>query len=165
MKTLLTLFATLAFLGWTSMVRADHTEFVQKAAVGGMAEVKMGQIASQQGENADVRKFGQRMVTDHTKAGLELMQIAAKKNIAIPRELDKKHADMVSKFQASKGADFDKAYMSHMVKDHEEDVALFEKEAKNGTDPDVKAFAAKSLPTLKEHLQMAKDIAAKVGAK
>lgn len=127
--------------------------FIMEAAKGGMSEVEMGKMAAQKGKSAEVKNFGNHMVTDHGKANSELMAIAKKKGIAVNVKADK--AKM-------KDADFDKEYAKAMVKDHEKDVAAFEKEAKSGEDPEVKAFAKKTLPTLRQHLKMAKDMEAKV---
>jgi putative membrane protein len=133
---------------------ADKT-FVEKAAIGGMAEVELGNLAQQKAASEDVKKFGARMVQDHSKANDELKQIASTKGVQLPSSLDKKHQSDMDRLQKMSGADFDKAYMSHMVDDHKEDVAEFKKEASGGRDSDVKGFASKTLPTLEEHLKMA----------
>ena len=133
---------------------ADKT-FVEKAAVGGMAEVQLGNLAQQKAASDQVKQFAARMVTDHTKANDELKQIASTKGVQLPSSLDKKHQSDMDRLQKMSGADFDKAYMSHMVDDHKQDVAEFKKEASSGHDSDVKSFASKTLPTLEEHLKMA----------
>ena len=133
---------------------ADKT-FVEKAAVGGMAEVQLGNLAQQKAASDQVKQFAARMVTDHTKANDELKRIASKKGVQLPSSLDKKHQSDMDRLQKMSGADFDKAYMSHMVDDHKQDVAEFKKEASSGHDSDVKSFASKTLPTLEEHLKMA----------
>jgi len=134
-------------------------KFIKHATSGGMLEAKLGQLAVDQAQSDAVRKFGQRMLDDHGKANKELLAILEKKGITVSKDLMKEHQDAWTKFSKMKGADFDQAYAKHMVKDHEEDVELFENEAKNGKDEDLKAFAAKTLPTIKEHLRMAKVIA------
>jgi len=118
----------------------------------------MGQLAVRRATSADVKQFGQRMVTDHTQANQELMKMAMKEGLSVPRELDQMHRDAIDKLSQLQGAEFDRAYMNHMLKDHEEGVALFEKEMRNGKDAGLKAFAEKTLPTLKQHLQMARTI-------
>ena len=146
---------------------ADKT-FVEKAAVGGMAEVQLGNLAQQKAANDQVKQFAARMVTDHTKANDELKQIASTKGVQLPSALDKKHQSDMDRLQKMSGADFDKAYMSHMVDDHKHDVADFKKEANSGNDSDIKGFASKTLPTLEEHLQLAQttnDAVKKSGAK
>jgi putative membrane protein len=137
-------------------------QFVDKAAVGGMAEVKMGQLATQKASSPDVKAFGQQMVDDHGKANQELKDLASKKGITLPTDLDAKHQATYDRLSKLSGAAFDKAYMHEMVTDHHEDVNEFRKESKTGSDPDVKAWAAKTLPTLEHHLQMAESTDAKV---
>ena len=137
-------------------------KFIMNAAAGGLYEVEAGKLATQKASSEDVKKFGQRMVDDHSKANDELMQLANTKGVTPPKEIDKKHKGELDKL--SKASNFDKTYMEMMVKDHEKDVSEFRKEAKDGKDPDVKAWAAKTVPTLEEHLNMAKGMTKKGGA-
>ena len=154
----------------TCALRADdakvdaESKFLKEAASGGMLEVKLGELAVQQAQNPEVRRFGQRMVTDHTKACKELTSLADKNGITLSKTLNSKHEAVLTKFKDMKGADFDRAYMANMVKDHEEDVADFTKESKNAQSDQVRDFATKTLPTLQEHLRLARTVAAKVGA-
>lgn len=130
-------------------------KFVEAAAQGGLAEVAMGEMAQKRGTHAQVKAFGVRMVNDHTKANGELKRVASTKGVALPTRLDKEqqeHADALGKLS---GADFDRAYMEHMVDDHKKDVSNFETAAKSAKDADVKSFAARTLPTLKTHLELA----------
>jgi putative membrane protein len=150
---------------WTCSSAKDSFKFARKAAQGGMAEVEMGKVAVQHGGDAAVKEFGQRMVIDHTRANEELKAIAGSKNIQLPTGLNSDQKSEMDKLSKLSGAEFDREYMSAMVKDHEEDVEDFQTQAKDGTAPDIKAFAAKTLPTLQSHLQMAHDTAKKVGAK
>ena len=124
--------------------------------MGGMMEVELGRLAAQQGMSEAVKQFGQRMVDDHTKANSELMTLASSKGITLPTALDEKHQKDVTKLSGLSGADFDRAYMKMMVNDHNKDVKNFEKQSTRGADADLKAFAGKTLPTLQEHLQMAR---------
>jgi len=135
---------------------SDDRAFVMEAAMGGMMEVELGRVAAQQGTSDAVKQFGQRMVDDHSKANDELKQVATTKGLTLPAELDEKHKNDLAKMSKLTGAEFDKAYSKAMLSDHNKDVAAFEKQSKKGTDPDIKAFAAKTLPTLQEHLQLAK---------
>jgi len=141
----------------------DH-EFIMKAAKGGMAEVNLGNLAQQNGGSDAVKKFGNRMVTDHSQANDQLRQIAQQEGITLPTNVDSKDERLTKMLQSKQGADFDKAYIRDMVKDHEADVAEFRNEAANGKDPQVKAWAQKTLPTLEQHLEMAKQVAGQVGA-
>jgi putative membrane protein len=138
--------------------------FVKKAAEGGMAEVDLGNVAKQNGSNDAVKQFGDRMVTDHGKANDELKSLAQQKSWTLPTEpkaADKSNKDRLSKMN---GAAFDKAYMRDMVMDHQKDVKEFQKCASSCSDPDLKAWAQKTVPTLQDHLKMAQDAAKQVGA-
>src|SRR4030095_3984791 len=133
-------------------------DFVMEAAMGGMMEVELGRWAAQKVTSDAVKQFGRRMVDDHSKANTELMSLASSKGITLPTALDEKHQANVTKLLRLSGADFDREYAKMMANDHKKDVAAFEKQSTKGADPDIKAFASKSLPTLQEHLQMAKGL-------
>ena len=152
-----------ALLAWAcAKGEATAEDFTKEAAQGGMAEVQLGKLAAERAGSAAVKLFGQRMVEDHTKANLELNQLAARKNIALPQALSSKHQATLDKLSKLAGADFDKAYVEAMVEDHEEDVEAFQAQSEKGADPEVRAFAAKTLPTLRDHLSMIKDIQSKL---
>jgi putative membrane protein len=137
-----------------SSLSTNDRDFMKKAAEGGMAEVEMGRMAEQQGKSAEVKAFGKRMETDHSKANSELMAIASRKGVKLPSHAPKK--------EKMHGDNFDKQYISDMVKDHEKDLAEFQREASNGSDPDVKAFAAKTAKVIQKHLELAKADQAKL---
>ena len=151
----LTLAAGLACGSAFAATAATDTGFVQKAAMGGIAEVEAGKLAQDKGASADVKQFGARMVADHGKANDELKSIASGKSIAVPADTDARHKKAKAMLEAKAGTSFDAAYKAQMVADHKETIALFEKEAKSGKDAELKAFAAKMLPDLKDHLKMA----------
>src|SRR4051794_23439254 len=131
--------------------------FAKEAAMGGMAEVELGNLAQQNAQNDDVKQFGARMVQDHTAANQKLMQILADKDVSVPQQLDEKHRRTLDKLSKMRGAEFDRAYMRDMVQDHEKDVKQFRQEAQKASDPDIKGFAQQTLPVLEQHLQMAHD--------
>lgn len=145
----------------TSGVKSVN-DFMTEAAQGGMAEVELSRMAQTKAQNADVKKFAQKMVQDHTNANNELKGVATKKTVTLPTDVGAMHKAAMDKLKGMSGADFDKEYVAEMVKDHEKDVADFQKQADGATDADVKAFAAKTLPTLKMHLEMIKDIQGKM---
>jgi putative membrane protein len=153
--------AGLAYAAVVSAASPDSA-FVKEAAAGGMAEVEMGKLAQEKAGNDQVKQFGSRMVQDHSKANDELKQVAGATSVELPAGPDAKAQAEMKKMQSLSGAAFDKHYMDHMVADHKQDIAAFEKEAKSGKDPEVKAFAEKTLPTLKEHLQLAQQAQAAV---
>jgi putative membrane protein len=142
---------------------AAATGFITKAAEGGKAEVDLGNLASSKASSPDVKSFAQMMVTDHTKANDELMSIAKTKNVTLSTDLNSKDKSTRDKLDKLSGAAFDKAYMADMVKDHQADVKEFET-ASQSTDPDVKAFASKTLPTLRHHLEEAQRISKQVAS-
>jgi len=149
----------------TAADKSKDSEFAMKAAQGGLAEVSEGQLAANKGSDPKVKEFGQKMVTDHGKANDELKAAAQKSGVTLPTEASKKEQDDANKLGQKSGKDFDEAYAKMMVKDHEEDVALFKKEADSGSDPNLKAFAQKTLPTLEQHLSMAKELPGAGGSK
>src|SRR5437879_5816427 len=137
---------------------AKDYRFVREAARGGMEEVQMGQLAQQKGANQSVKDFGQRMATEHSKANDELKQIVSQKGATLPATLTRRENSALDDLQKLNGKDFDKKYAAQMVKDHRADVKDFQDAAKDLTDPDLKAFAQKTLPTLEEHLRLAEDM-------
>jgi len=151
--------------GGASRLGSADNSWVMKAAHGGLAEVELGKLAQSQGSSEAVKQFGKRMVDDHSKANDELSQIASRKGITLPTSLDAKNQATHDRLAKLSGAAFDRAYMDDMVKDHKEDVAEFKKEAANGQDADLKAFAAKTVPTLEDHLKMAQQTDAEVDKK
>lgn len=134
-------------------VDENDSKFVVEAADGGMAEVELGKLAQSKGSNASVKSFGQMMVDDHSKANDELKQLAQSKNITLPATVGQAHQKVMDELNTKSGKDFDKAYMDAMISDHKKDISLFEDASNNLKDPDLKAFAAKTLPTLKMHLE------------
>lgn len=133
-------------------------EFMQKAANGGLAEVQLAQLAQQRASAAQVRQFASRMATDHGQANTELQQIAEQANVTLPTKPTGKEASTAQRLSGLNGSSFDQAYAQAMLNDHQEDVALFRKEASSGKDPALKAFAQKTLPVLQRHLQMAQGL-------
>jgi putative membrane protein len=134
----------------SSSLSVKDKTFMRKAAKGGMMEVAMGKLAAQNAQSDDVKSFGKRMVTDHSKANDELKSIAAKKGVKLPSK------------EPSEKWTSDKAYMDMMVKDHGKDLAEFQEEANTGTDPDVKKFAEDTAKVVQEHLDLAKETQSKL---
>ena len=144
---------------------SSDREFVRKAAQGGLAEVQLGQLATEKAASPEVKQFGQRMVDDHTKANDQLKQIAQQQGIEVPDQLDAKDAATKARLEKLSGKECDRAYMHDMGTDHTKDVTEFKHEANSGKDSAVKSFAQQTVPTLEDHLKEAKSIAPKVGAK
>lgn len=170
MKSLLTLTVLAGALTATGLIGATSdtamsaadSRFATKAAGGGMAEVKLGELAKSNASSGDVKAFGQKMIDDHSKANDKLKSLASKDNINLPSSMDAKDQATYDRLSKLHGADFDRAYMQDMVKDHKGDIAEFQKEANGGKNADLKSFASETLPTLQEHLKLAQDTLAKV---
>ena len=139
-------------------VPPSDQKFAEKAAQGGKAEVELGQLALQKASDEKVKQFAQKMVDDHTKANQQLQQVAEQEHITLPTSMDADAQQAQQHLAKLSGPEFDKAYMRHQLKDHQKDVAEFQKEATNGKDSGIKNFAQSTLPTLQEHLKMAEEI-------
>jgi putative membrane protein len=140
-------------------------KFYRDAAEGGMAEVAMGNLAQQKAQSPSVKDFGAQMVKDRSAANEKLKTLAQSKNITLPANTSVAEMEAKSKLQVLSGQAFDKSYIKGMIQDHEEDIAEFKKEAASGQDPDAKAFANATLPTLEAHLKKIQAIAAGAGVR
>jgi putative membrane protein len=136
---------------------------LKQLALGGMAEVEAGRLATQRGQDKEVKEFGEHMVTDHSKANEKLKTLAKQENVDLPTKLDPEHASQKAMLEKHNGEKFDAEYMSTMVKGHEKTVALLQNQISNGRDPEVKKYAQETLPTVSSHLEKAKKLQAKVG--
>ena len=160
MKSFFFILAGSAFAIASAHAASSDQSFVTKAGQAGAAEVAVGRLATSLGSTDAIKSFGQHMVDDHTQAGEAVKAAAVSSGANVPTEpssAQKSTADALAKLD---GKAFDKKFAAVMVKDHEEAVSLFDKEAKTGKDPELKAFAAKTLPTLQNHLKMAKALPA-----
>lgn len=150
--------------GARKMMKSSDATFALKAAQGGLAEVKLGQLALEKASSPDVKSFAQKMVDDHSKANDQLKEAAGKDRMTLPNTMDAKDQSLYNELRDLSGPAFDKAYMKAMVKDHEEDIKEFHKEANKGANADIKSFASTTLPTLQEHLELAKTTEQKVSS-
>jgi len=167
-KTYMLLIALVLVIGWSSLPFAqDKAEkktipdekFMMAAARDGLFHVEAGKLAVQRASSENVKKFGQHAVDHHTQINDELAQLASKKGVTLPKKMNKKEREALDKVAKLSGPDFDKAYLDMEIKDHSKDLSSFQKEAKDGKDPDVKAWAAKTVAAIEEHLKMARDLA------
>lgn len=142
--------------------RRDDRAFAMEVAQNGIAEIALARLAARNAQSADVKRFAQRVITDHTKVGNELKPIAASKGITLPADMKPEQKATVTRLTALKGAEFDREFMTVMGESHDKSVTAFQEVARDGTDPEIKAFAAKTLPTLQEHQKMAHDIHGKL---
>ena len=132
--------------------------FLMQAAKDGMKEVHMGQMAAQQGQSDTVKKLGQQIAADHQKANQQLMAIAAKKGVK-PDTRATEHG-MTKRDMKN----FDQAWLGMMINDHQKDIALYQRQAQQAADPDLKAYAKKTLPVLQKHLKMVQQAQQKMGS-
>ncbi len=149
-----------AAIAAASDMKRGERKFLEAVARHSMAEMQTGKIAQARAENREVKNFGKLMADDHGKGYQDVVQLAKAKGISLPGEPDAAHWRQVDKLKTLSGAEFDRQYMAAMVKDHEKDVKAFQKMSRGAKDPDVKTFAAKTLPTLQGHLAMARDLKA-----
>lgn len=133
--------------------------FVSDALEGGMAEVQMGKLAEQKGASTDVRKFGQKMVEDHTRLGDQMKQVAGQVGVSVPNSPSLMEQMEIKKLRGLSGNDFDQEYIKDMVKDHQDDLKDFKKEADSGTSPLVKNAASKGADVISQHLALIQQIA------
>lgn len=144
--------------------RISASEFVEKAGTRGLAEVEMGELGAQKATNGQVKAFAKRMVTEHTNVNEELVAVTKGKGLEVPSSRGAMHKAMMDKFQQEEpGKDFDRDYMEQMVKDHKIDLELFETAADDTKlDADLRGYAKKTLPTLRDHLKEAQTIESKL---
>jgi len=165
-KPALNIFVSVLMAGATALaadVSRSDKSFIQDAYKDGLAEGKLGELGQGKTANEEVKTFANQMVTDHGKANSELKALATSKNVDVASEPSLVAQGKDKMLDAKSGADFDKAFVDAMVKDHKDAVKAFEKAANEAKDAEVKAFATKTLPTLKHHLSMAEALQQKVG--
>lgn len=155
----------LVFVATTAFADSPDSSFIKDAAEGGMSEVELGQLAQQKATNPAVKEFGAMMVKDHTAANDKLSAIAKSEQVNLPDGPSLMQKGSKTKLDMMSGDSFDKSYVKGMIDDHKADIKEFQKEATQGKDPEVKAFAVATLPTLKHHLQAIQSIAASAGIK
>ena len=144
-------------LSTTEAVMKDEA-FVRAAARGGLSEIKLGKLAMDQGSNEAVKAFGTRMVAEHTKAGDDLKEAAKEENIGLPTDLTAKDQATYDRLSKLSGAEFDQAYAQDMVKDHQQDLRDFQREANHGNDDVIRGFASETVPMIQQHLDQAKEM-------
>jgi len=130
---------------------AQEQQFVKKAAAGGLAEVKLSELANDRASNPKVKDFAKQMVTDHTQANNELKPIAESNKVPVPTKLQGESEAAYKRLEKLSGARFDSAYVKVMVSDHDKTVAAFEDASSKVKDPSLKGFVDKTLPVLRQH--------------
>jgi putative membrane protein len=140
-------------------------DFISRASRGSMEEVQLGRLAAEKGSSPEVKQFGERMVTDHGQLGQRLQQMASNLNVTPEQQLSPEQQNTLSRLEKLSGKAFDREYIRTMVADHVKDISEFERIATQATNANIKQFASESLPMLRDHLNSAREIAAKLGAK
>lgn len=145
----------------TTAIAYNDSDFAVDAADAGMTEIQLGKIAVERSTNPDIKKFGQMIIDDHTKANNELKAIAKQKNITLPPSPGQENLEHIKMLNNEAGTDFNKDYIDMMVTDHEKVIHLFENASMDATDAAMKTFATNTLPTLRKHLEAAKSLQSK----
>jgi putative membrane protein len=170
MKTMLSVICCLALCGLTASAQKQHPvkgapmtdqKFLDMAAQTDMLEAHLGQMAADQAMSQDVKDYANMLVTDHTADYQQLLALAAKDGFSIPKGLDAAHNRMIAPFEKLKGAAFDSRYVHEMIAGHTEAIGIYTKESNDAQNPDLKAYAGATLPTLQKHLESAKNLAKK----
>jgi putative membrane protein len=144
--------------GKTSSQQTSDRAFAKKADQGDLAEVKLAQLAESKTQNPTVQAFAQRMIRDHSKANDQLQEVASSTNVNLPGQPNANQQQTYDQLSKLNGRAFDRAYAQDMVKDHEHDVAAFKNEADNGSNPQIQQFAQNTLPILRKHLTLARQM-------
>ena len=145
------------------MAKQDH-QYFREIAQASMAEVEAGKLAQQQAGADEVKKYAEEMVQDHGKMMQEQERLAQSKGVPMPKEPKKEHQSALKKLQKAQGEQFDRAYMSQMVQDHEKALKTVKEAAQKAKDPELKAMAQKAQPDIERHLQMARQISDQASA-
>jgi putative membrane protein len=147
---------TLAVTAWA--LDTNSSKFLDDAIRGNLAEVRMGELAQKRGAADEVREFGRTLVTDHNAGFQKSSSLAHKLGMLAPTEPSADAAKDYDSMSKLSGSEFDKEFTAHMIKDHEKDIAAYRDEAKDGSEPQVAAYAQQTLPTLQKHLETAQTI-------
>jgi putative membrane protein len=134
-------------------------QFLQDAAEAGRAEVELAELAGHKAGDPRVRDFARHMADDHAATNKELMQLAKRQGVSLSTDMAPEHRALLDRLSRLEAGPFDRRYMDATLDAHREDVALFEEEVAVGRDPEVKAFAERTLPMLRHHLELARGTA------
>jgi putative membrane protein len=138
----------------SAALSSSDRDFLQKATSSGLAEIAAAQLAQQRAGSPQVRQFADRMIADHTQANSELQEIAGE-DVELPSQPAGHDGAAVQRLRGLNGAAFDRAYVQDQLSNHQQLIAMFRREANSGQDPELKAFAQKTVPILQQHLQLA----------
>lgn len=139
--------------------------FMADAARGGMMEVQLSNLAEQKASSNDVKRFAEHIATSHSQLGQKLQQLASSLNVTLPQTLEPQQQNLVSRLEKLSSKAFDREYLKTMISDHLKDISEFERAATETTNADIKQFVSEALPTLRDHLKTARELATKLGIK
>lgn len=148
----------------SSSLTAADTGFVMEAAQGGVAEVQLGELAQRKASSQAVRDFGRTMVTQHSQANRELTSIASSKGLTAPTAPDPGRKAVSTALESLSGPAFDQQYVQQQLADHEVQLSLFQNEAQRGQDPDLRAFAERYTPVIRQHIDMLRGLSTRVSS-
>jgi putative membrane protein len=143
----------------------SEQEFMTHAAREGIMEVQLGNLAAQKASNSDVKQLGESMATAHSQLSQKLQQLASSLNVTLPQELNLEQQNVLSRLEKLSGKVFDRDYLKAVISDHTKDISEFERAASQVTNEEIKQFASEALPTLRNHLKAARELAGKLGVK
>jgi putative membrane protein len=141
----------------SEQMSAEDRRFLHEAALADLADIALGPLALQASASPSVRQFAERMIGDHRQTHLQLEDVAQAKRIALPEAADTKQQQVIQRLQKLSASQFDEAYMKRMVEAHQQDIRMFRREIAQGSDADIKSFAASTLPKIHDHLAMAQE--------
>jgi putative membrane protein len=147
----------------SAQLSANDKQFIIEAAQGGLAEVKMGEVALQKAKDETVKKLAQHIVKDHNAANEQLMNVAKDLGVKVPADVGVEHQQKIKQLSKMDTTVVDQTYVSQQIKGHQEMISLFQQQLKQGQNEELVAFAKETLPTLKEHLAMAQKLDAADG--
>lgn len=160
-----------AVLGLTAQAQSDSSDktshrdnkFIENAAEANLSQVELGKLGTQKTQNDQVKQLAQNLQTDHQKANDQLQPIAQTAGVKLPDKIDHKHQRELSRLEKLSGAEFDKEFATVALRQHADTLDMFQKEAQKGENSATKGYAQNLLPSLQQHLDMAKDVAKSVG--
>ena len=168
MRPLITAFALAAFLSAPAFAEDkmsnDDASAMKQLAQSNLSEISAGKAAASKAQSPDVKSFGQKMVDDHSKMLADLRALAKAKNVALPQDANVKDMAQMKMIERKSGAEFDKEYMEHMVKDHEKDLKDLQNLAAKAKDPQFKAAVEKASAKVKEHYELAQRLSKSAAA-
>lgn len=140
----------------------SDTDFLIKASVCGVCEVRLADQAAKHASDDKIKAFAKHLSEDHSRANAKLSEFARLQKVAVVAGQEKETREKLDRLSKLKGNDYDREFLKMMVADHEKAISLFESQSKSGTDGDLKKFAADTLPTLKKHLEEARELLSKI---